>query len=219
MQIGLTSATSWRLAIAAMAILLWGGAATAAQPTADTGEREVAVFAGGCFWCVESDFDRVPGVIRTVSGFTGGRVANPSYKQVVEGDTGHREAVQIVFDPGVVSYRELVDIFWRTVDPTDAGGQFCDRGFSYTTAIYALDATQAAEAKASRDALVAEGTLQAPVVTPVESAAPFFPAEDYHQDYYDKNPIRYRIYRAGCGRNGRVEALWGEQAYRGLGDH
>lgn len=200
-------------------LLAFLAATSMAHATQETASRAVAVFAGGCFWCVESDFDRVKGVVSTVSGYTGGRVPNPTYKQVVSGKTGHREAVQIVFDPEVVSYGELVEIFWRTVDPTDGGGQFCDRGHSYTTAIYALDDAQADIATRSRKALMEAGMLPGEVATPIESAAPFFPAEDYHQDYYEKNPLRYKFYRANCGRNDRVETVWGEQAYRGLGAH
>jgi len=179
----------------------------------------VATFAGGCFWCVESDFDKVPGVVETISGYTGGTVANPGYRQVTRGGTGHREAVRIRYDPKQVSYERLLHIFWRSVDPTDGGGQFCDRGESYQTAIFAGDEEQRRLAEASREALEQSRVLDAPVVTPIEMAGEFYPAEDYHQDYYTKNPVRYRFYRFSCGRDSRVQQLWGRQAHDGIGAH
>jgi len=189
------------------------GAASGDSPASATAK---AIFAGGCFWCVESDFDHVPGVIGTVSGFTGGPVANPTYKQVTYEDTGHREAVEITYDPTKVSYEVLLDVFWHSVDPTDAGGQFCDRGFSYTTAIYATTADQLAAAKASKAALEASGAAGAPIVTEIVEATPFWPAEDYHQGYYDKNPVQYKFYRWNCGRDARLDDLWGKDAHRGI---
>ena len=189
-----------------------------AQTQIASDEREVAVFAGGCFWCVESDFDSVAGVLQTTSGYTGGRTIDPTYKQVTAGGTGHREAVEIVFDPRRVSYQDLVEIFWRSVDPTDAGGQFCDRGESYSTAIYAQSERQRDIAEASKERLVSSGKLSQ-VVTPVEGAAPFYPAEDYHQDFYTKSPVRYRVYRLSCGRDARIKSLWGDEAHRGLDKH
>jgi len=178
---------------------------------------ETATFAGGCFWCVESDFDAVPGVVETVSGYTGGSLPNPSYKQVSAGGTGHREAVQIRYDAGVVSYAQLLTAYWHSVDPTDAGGQFCDRGESYTTAIFVQDDAQRAEAERSKQAV--EEELGHTVVTTIEAATPFFPAEAYHQDYYQKNPVRYGFYRWNCGRNQRIEQLWGDRAYAGIPKH
>ncbi len=180
-------------------------------PAAAPGTAQ-AVFAGGCFWCVEADFDKVPGVISTTSGYTGGRVANPSYEQVAAKGTGHFEAVQIVFDPARVSYAQLVEHFWRTIDPTDPDGQFCDRGAPYRTAIFALDGAQLAAAQASKAALEKNRPFAAPIVTPVLMAAPFYPAEGYHQDYYKKNPVRYSYYRTSCGRDVRLKQLWGAQA-------
>jgi len=171
---------------------------------------QTAIFAGGCFWCVESDFDHVDGVVETTSGYTGGHVANATYKQVGRGDTGHYEAVKIVFDANVVSYDQLLYVFWRTVDPTDAGGQFCDRGDSYRTAIFATNAAQAAAAEASKAAL--DGRLSGPIVTPILTASDFWDAEGYHQNYHNKNPIRYNYYRNGCGRDNRVGLLWGNEA-------
>jgi peptide-methionine (S)-S-oxide reductase len=179
----------------------------------------VATFAGGCFWCVESDFDAVPGVVETVSGYTGGTVANPGYKQVTKGGTGHREAVQIRYDPKQVSYERLLHIFWRSVDPTDGGGQFCDRGDSYQTAIFAGNDEERRLAEASKEALEQSAVLDAPVVTPIEPAKEFYLAEGYHQDYYTKNPVRYRFYRFSCGRDSRVQQVWGKQAHDGIERH
>ncbi|MCH7915500.1 MAG: peptide-methionine (S)-S-oxide reductase MsrA [Deltaproteobacteria bacterium] len=198
--------------------LFIGGAALIAH-AADQGDvstaalqkgEEVATFAGGCFWCVESDFDKVPGVVRTISGYTGGLLKNPTYKQVSAGGTGHREAVQIFYDSKKVSYEKLLDIFWRSVDPTDAGGQFCDRGRSYETAIFANSPAQRRLAEASKQKLNKSGVLKKPIVTPIETAGVFYPAEDYHQDYYKKNPLRYKFYRYGCGRDARVREVWGK---------
>ena len=182
-------------------------------------ELATAVFAGGCFWCVESDFDKVPGVVETVSGYTGGTVEDPNYKQVTAGGTGHREAVQIRYDPKQVSYERLLHIFWRSVDPTDGGGQFCDRGESYQTAIFAGSEEERRLAEASREALERSMVLDGPVVTPVEKAGEFYPAEDYHQNYYTKSPFRYRYYRFACGRDSRVQQVWGKEAHEGIEGH
>lgn len=182
-------------------------------------EFAVATFAGGCFWCVESDFDTVPGVVETISGYTGGTVENPTYKQVTKGGTGHWEAVQIRYDPKQVSYERLLHIFWRSVDPTDDGGQFCDRGESYQTVIFVGNDEERRLAETSRQMLQESRVLDAPVVTPIEPAGVFYPAEDYHQDYYTKNPIRYRYYRFSCGRDSRVKQVWGRQAHEGIGQH
>ena len=180
-------------------------------------ERATATFAGGCFWCVESDFDSIPGVVETVSGYTGGIPPNPTYEQVSAGGTGHREAVQITYDPSRVAYADLLTAFWHSVDPTDPGGQFCDRGESYQTAIFVNSDEERRLAELSK--IAAAESLGQTVVTPIEAAGPFFPAEAYHQDYYHRNPLRYRFYRWSCGRNQRVEDLWGENAYRGIPDH
>ena len=200
------------LAVAVAVFFAMPGGASAQGGNAKTG---TAIFAGGCFWCVEADFDHVPGVLTTVSGYTGGRTENPTYEQVSREDTGHREAVRITFDPAKISYEQLVRIFWRTVDPTDAGGQFCDRGVSYETAVFVGDAEQRRIAEASKAQAAAD--LGQPIVTRIEDAATFYPAEDYHQDYYTKNPLRYRLYRWNCGRNQRVEEVWGDKAYAGIG--
>lgn len=188
-----------------------GNAGTAGEPPAppqsDSGRREVAVFAGGCFWSTEHNFEAMPGVVSAVSGFAGGRVANPTYEQVVAGGTGHLEAVQVTFDPARISYRQLVDRFWRTIDPTDARGQFCDRGASYGTAVFAT-AAQRPAAEASRRAAVAVIGADR-FVTPVRDATRFWPAEAYHQDFARRNPVRYGGYSRFCGREARLRAVWG----------
>jgi len=189
-----------------------------AQATAEgVANLAVAIFAGGCFWCVESDFDHVPGVLATVSGYTGGNTDNPTYK--THSKDRHREAVEITYDPSVTSYEKLLNVFWRSVNPTDDGGQFCDRGHSYTTAIYTLDQSQFDMATASKLALEKNSNLDKPIVTPIEAASEFYPAEGYHQDYYQKNPIRYQLYRKACGRDDSVKRVWGAQAYAGISDH
>jgi peptide-methionine (S)-S-oxide reductase len=188
-----------------IALAACGSADSAAK--AKPGGTETAVFAGGCFWCTEADFEKVPGVLSAVSGYTGGRTANPSYEQVSAGATGHYEAVRITYDPARVSYAALVRHYFRTVDPTDAGGQFCDRGDSYRTAIFALSPEQrrAAEAEKARVSQI----LKSRLVTPVLPASRFYDAEGYHQDYYKRNPVRYRYYRYRCGRDARLEKVWG----------
>lgn len=200
---------------ALVAAALMAAAPVAAQEEAG-GERATAIFAGGCFWCVESDFDKVPGVLETVSGFTGGHVADPGYRQVTAGGTGHREAVMVTFDPGRVSYEELLTVFWHSVDPTDGGGQFCDRGESYTTAVFVAGDEQRRAAEASRTDIAA--SLADPVATTIEPAGAFYAAEEYHQDYYKKSPLKYEFYRWRCGRDGRIEEVWGEDAFKGIPD-
>jgi peptide-methionine (S)-S-oxide reductase len=169
-----------------------------------------AIFAGGCFWCVESDFDKVDGVISTTSGYTGGNVANPTYQQVSAKHTGHAEAVEVVYDPARVSYAKLVEYYWHTIDPTTKDRQFCDAGTPYRTAIFAVDDSQLQTALASRAALEKSKPFKEPIVTEIVPAAAFYPAEDYHQDYYKKNPLRYQYYRSGCGRDARHKELWGK---------
>ena len=169
---------------------------------------ETAIFAGGCFWCVESDFDKVDGVVETISGYTGGTSLDPTYRNHTAG--GHREAVKITFDPDVVSYEELVEYYFHHIDPIDMGGQFCDRGSSYLGAIFPVDDAQRALAEASRAALVDDPEAPKPIVTPILDGAPFYLAEHFHQDYYRKNPIRYRYYKGACGRSDRLEAVWGD---------
>jgi len=169
---------------------------------------QTAIFAGGCFWCVESDFDHVKGVVETTSGYTGGTTNNPTYKRVTGGGTGHYEAVQIKFDADVVTYEQLINSFWRSVDPVDAGGQFCDRGDSYRTAVFATTPQQAITAEASR--ADAQAALGQKIVTPISMAGPFYEAEKYHQNYYQKSPLKYKFYRSRCGRDARVKQLWGK---------
>ena len=191
---------------AALALMAAGGA------LAQSGATAKATFAGGCFWCVEADFDKVPGVKSTTSGYIGGTVANPTYQQVAGKVTGHAEAVEIVFDPKIVSYAQLVEHFWRTIDPTTVDRQFCDRGSPYRTAIFTHDDAQAAAARASLAALEKSKPFSEPIVTQIQKAGPFYVAEDYHQDYYLKNPIRYKYYRTSCGRDARLQQLWGPAA-------
>lgn len=179
--------------------------------------QKSAIFAGGCFWCVEADYDGVKGVISTTSGYIGGTAESANYKTVSNGGTGHYEAVKIVYDPGKVTYRKLVDIFWRTVDPTDAGGQFCDRGSSYKTGVFVTNDKEREIAVASKKR--AEAALGRKIVTPILNATPFYKAEGYHQNYYKKNPVRYKIYRYGCGRDARIKSLWGNQAHQGIAKH
>ncbi len=198
-------------------LMLAALAATLLAPGgAEAQERAEAIFAGGCFWCIEADFDKIEGVVATTSGYTGGHVEDPSYRQVVAGGTGHREALRVTYDPSVVDYEELLTAFWHSVDPTDDGGQFCDRGFSYTTAIFVSNDAQRRAAAASKARARADLAVDAEIETPILDAATFYPAEEYHQDYYEKNPARYRFYRWSCGRNARVQEVWGERAYAGI---
>jgi peptide methionine sulfoxide reductase msrA/msrB len=175
---------------------------------------KTAVFAGGCFWCVESDFGKVPGVVRVVSGYTGGRTDNPRYEDVSSGNTGHLEAVQVSYDPARVSYRELLDVFWRHIDPTDAGGQFVDRGNQYRSAIFYRDEEQRREAEESKAALERSGRFAKPVVTEIRPAGRFWEAEEYHQDYHGRNPLRYRLYRSGSGRDAFLSKAWRDAGER-----
>lgn len=180
------------------------------------GESETlakATFAGGCFWCMEPPFDELDGVISTTSGYTGGHAVDPSYEEVSSGGTGHAEAVEIVYDPDKVSYEKLLEVFWVNVDPTDAAGQFCDRGSQYRTGIFVHNEEQRSLAEASRAELDASGRLPKPVVTQIEDATAFYRAEEYHQDYYQRNPFRYKLYRRGCGRDRVLERLWGETTH------
>lgn len=178
---------------------------------ASAGEA-VAIFAGGCFWCMEPPYDKTEGVIDTVSGYTGGELANPSYRQVSSGTTGHIEAVKIVYDPEKVSYEKLLHIFWRNIDPFRANAQFCDEGPQYRSAIFPQDEAQREAAEKSKADLEATGRFTRPIATEILDAAPFYPAEDYHQDYYKKNPNRYAYYRWSCGRDARLEQIWGNEA-------
>lgn len=174
-------------------------------------KSESALFAGGCFWCIESDFEKLNGVISVVSGYTGGSKETADYKTVSYNDTGHFEAVRVDYDPEAISYRELVEYFWRHIDPTDPNGQFCDKGSSYKSAIFYSSDSEKEAIDLSLNELKNSKPFSEPIVTTIAAAKPFYLAEDYHQDYYKKNPIRYRFYRSGCGRDARVEELWGKK--------
>ena len=171
-----------------------------------------ATFAGGCFWCVEADFDKVPGVLTTTSGYTGGTVVNPSYEQVSAKHTGHAEAVEVLYDPAKVTYEQLLQHYWHNIDPTTKDRQFCDSGSPYRTVIFAHGEAQMHAALASREALARSKPFKEPIVTDIVAAGPFYAAEEYHQDYYRKNPVRYKFYRTNCGRDARLKQLWGDQA-------
>lgn len=177
---------------------------------ASVDQRATAIFAGGCFWCMEPPFDKTEGVIETISGYIGGHVEDPTYQQVSAGETGHYEAVKVVYDPQVVSYEELLPIFWRNVDPLDDRGQFCDKGDQYLSAIFTLNAQQKQAAEQSLVQLRNSDTFAGNIATHILPAAKFYPAEQYHQDYYQKNPIRYKFYRSRCGRDTRLDQLWGQ---------
>jgi peptide-methionine (S)-S-oxide reductase len=193
------------LLTAAAALLL-----VAAPAPARAAERGEAIFAGGCFWCMETAFEGQPGVKSVTSGFAGGATKNPTYDEVSGGGTGHAESVRVVYDPAKTSYAKLLDLFWHNIDPFSAGGQFCDRGNQYRSAIFYLDDAQKQAAEASKRAV--EAQLKQKVVTEVVAAGPFYAAEEYHQDFYKKNPARYYSYRAGCGRDARLHQVWGDAA-------
>jgi peptide-methionine (S)-S-oxide reductase len=176
------------------------------------GALATATFAGGCFWCMEPPYDELDGVASTTSGYMGGHLENPTYEQVSAGGTGHAEVVQVVYDPGKIGYAELLEVFWHNIDPTTADAQFCDRGSQYRSAVFVHDDEQLRLAEESKQALEASGVLEKPIVTEIVAAATFYPAEDYHQDYYLKNPLRYRFYRSGCGRDRTLERIWGDRA-------
>ena len=198
--------------------VLAGAAGAASDPAEqpfkpDAGpDKAVAIFAGGCFWCMEEAFDPVKGVTATVDGYTGGHLDNPSYEDVTAETSGHAEAVKIIYDPSQVSYRHLLQVFWHNVDPTDAKGQFCDRGDSYRSEIFYVDPAQQKAAEASATALKRAAAAPAPIVTKITPATTFYKAETYHQDYYEKNPLRYKYYRYSCGRDARLDEVWGDQA-------
>ena len=191
---------------AVLALVLTAAGVATAQTASKT---EVATFAGGCFWCTEADFDKVAGVISTTSGYTGGKVANPTYQQVGSGSTGHTEAVEIVFDPSKVTYQQLLDVFWRNHDPLTKDRQFCDRGDMYRPAIFFHGEQQRALAEASKKQVQSRFAPRV-VQTEITKASTFYKAEDYHQDYHEKSPVRYKLYRFNCGRDQRLEELWGK---------
>lgn len=202
-----------RIFASALLLLAHGLVATAdapaPAPAAPPGQTASAIFAGGCFWCTEADFEKLPGVIEAESGYTGGQVKDPTYQQVSAGGTGHTEAVRVRYDPAKVSYAQLVDYFWHQIDPTVKDRQFCDIGSQYRTGIYYQGEAQRAAAQASKAQLEKQGRVK-PIQTEVLPAGPFYVAEQYHQDYYKKNPVRYKFYRLNCGRDARLEELWGK---------
>jgi peptide methionine sulfoxide reductase msrA/msrB len=206
------------IVIAVVAALFFGGRPAQSMDAkmekpmnAKSQETQTAVFAGGCFWCTESDFEKVDGVVEVISGYTGGRVANPTYEQVSAGGTGHVEAVKVVYDPDKVTYAQLLQVFWRHVDPTDGGGQFVDRGSQYRSVIFYSSEEERSLAEASKQSLAASGRFGKPIATEILRLGEFYPAEEYHQDYYKKNPIRYRYYRGGSGRDQFLDKAWADQ--------
>jgi peptide-methionine (S)-S-oxide reductase len=182
---------------------------------AATSGHAIATFAGGCFWCMEPPFDELDGVLSTTSGYTGGHKQNPTYEEVSTGTTGHTEAVQVKYDPTRITYERLLEVFWRNIDPVTANAQFCDHGSQYRSGIFYHDAAQRRLAEESKRALETSGRFKTPIVTEIGEARTFYPAEAYHQDYYKKNPMRYKFYRAGCGRDRRLADLWGDATARG----
>jgi peptide-methionine (S)-S-oxide reductase len=186
--------------------------AAGAQAKPPVAERGEAIFAGGCFWCVETAFEGLPGVSAVISGYTGGHKKDPAYEEVSSGGTGHAEAVRVVFDPKQISYAKLLEIFWHNIDPLDARGQFCDKGSQYRSGIFYLDEAQKKAAEASKAAIESGKRLPGAIVTEITAAGPFYPAEEYHQDFYKKKPERYSSYRTGCGRDRRLQELWGKDA-------
>lgn len=201
-----------RLLLAGLgALILLLGLAAPAFATPDPSLAR-ATFAGGCFWCMEKPFDELPGVINTTSGYTGGTVENPSYYQVSAGGTGHLEAVQVTYDPAQVTYDRLLEVFWHNVDPLDNKGQFCDKGSQYRAAIFYETWTEEQAAKTSKAALEESGKFRRAIATNILPASRFYPAEDYHQDYYKTHPVRYQVYRFGCGRDQRLSQVWGDEA-------
>jgi peptide-methionine (S)-S-oxide reductase len=191
-------------------LLLSGDTAYSASQSTGPTETAKATFAGGCFWCMEPPFDKLDGVISTISGYAGGKKKNPTYEEVSAGNTGHAEVVQVTYDPKKITYEKLLEVFWRNVDPLTPNRQFCDVGSQYRTAIFYHDETQKRLAEESKKAL--SKRFKEPIVTEIVAASEFYPAEDYHQDYYTKNPLRYKYYRYSCGRDQRLEALWGPPA-------
>lgn len=192
--------------VLAAAFTLFGALTASAQAP----KQETAIFAGGCFWCVEEAFEKVPGVTKAVSGYIGGTTANPTYDQVAAKQTGHAEAVEVTYDPAKVSYAQLVDWFWRNIDPFDANGQFCDKGSPYRSGIHTRGEAQKKVADETKAALEASGRFKQKIATEIVPAGTFYPVEDYHQDYYKKNANRYQYYKFACGRAQRLEAIWGK---------
>jgi peptide-methionine (S)-S-oxide reductase len=192
------------------ALVVFAALALAGTIFAAEAKQAKATFAGGCFWCMQPAFDAVPGVASTTVGYTGGHTKDPSYHEVGSGTTGHAESIEVVYDPAKVTYADLLKVFWRNVDPTDAGGQFCDHGDQYRSAIFYHDEEEKRLAEQSKSEVAKKLKVPGPIVTQIVQASTFYPAEEYHQSYYKKNPLRYRFYRRGCGRDQRLEEVWGE---------
>jgi len=204
-----------------LGLIAWGlfAAVPIAKPKAGGGQTsdaryEKATFAGGCFWCMEPPFDDLPGVISTTSGYTGGRTKNPTYEQVSSGGTGHAEAIEVVYDPSKITYARLLDVFWKNIDPITANAQFRDIGTQYRSAIYYHNEEQKRLAEESKKALESSTRFKQPIVTEIAAASPFYRAEEYHQDYYKKNPVRFKFYKYRCGRDQRLQELWGTSSSR-----
>jgi peptide-methionine (S)-S-oxide reductase len=209
----------WKSAVSLLAILAFaaivtkvGGARSETAPTATDGKRAVATFAGGCFWCMQPPFEKLKGVISTTAGYTGGWKKDPTYEAVSSGTTGHAESVQVVYDPTRITYKKLLEVFWHNIDPVAVDRQFCDTGRQYRSAIFYHDETQHRLAEESKKALEASGRFHRPIATEIVKASTFYPAEAYPQDYYKKNPIRYKFYRFSCGRDKRLQEVWGKDA-------
>ena len=200
------------LARVAAMLLIFAGLAHGAESNRDSMPLVKATFAGGCFWCMEPPYDELEGVTSTISGYTGGTKKNPTYEQVSAGTTGHTEAVEITYDPKKISYEKLLDVFWRNIDPTQRDGQFCDHGTQYRSEIFYHDDTQRKLAEESKAQLTKSKPFKGEIVTDVTRAGEFYRAEDYHQDFYVRNPVRYKFYRSGCGRDARLKAVWGKLA-------
>jgi peptide-methionine (S)-S-oxide reductase len=211
----MTGCRRWGLGLGGWILLCAIGVAGAAgqePPRQDEGTPARAIFAGGCFWCMEPPFDELNGVMSTTSGYIGGQTKNPTYQQVSTGRTGHTEAVEVLYDPRKITYEQLLEVFWRNIDPTDGNGQFCDRGSQYRPGIFYTDDQQRRLAAESKARLEASGRFKRPLPVEITAASVFYRAEEYHQDYYRKNPLRYKYYRFGCGRDRRLEQIWGKPA-------
>jgi peptide-methionine (S)-S-oxide reductase len=209
----------WKSAVSLLAILAFaaivtkvGGARSETTPAATDGKRAVATFAGGCFWCMQPPFEKLKGVISTTAGYTGGWKKDPTYEEVSAGTTGHAESVQVIYDPTRITYQKLLEVFWHNIDPVAVDRQFCDTGRQYRSAIFYHDETQHKLAEESKKALETLGRFHRPIATEIVKASTFYPAEAYHQDYYKKNPIRYKFYRFSCGRDKRLREVWGKDA-------
>jgi peptide-methionine (S)-S-oxide reductase len=201
----------WTAWFALACCVVWGSA-YAQQKAGSAPATAKATFAGGCFWCMEPPYDKLPGVISTISGYMGGKTRNPTYEQVSSGTSGHAEVVQVEYDPSKVSYEKLLEVFWHNVDPTQRDGQFCDHGSQYRTAIFYHNEEQRKLAEASKASLQKNKPFKGEIVSEISAAPEFYRAEEYHQDFYKKNPTRYKLYRTGCGRDARLQALWGRAA-------